>query len=339
MQKEEIRIRKVVVHILDSTVGLPVLSDSEIEFGSDFAEFLREHIYRIIAGDDSKDCEFYKEQSELYHMLTEYTDEAFVELSKETAQLLYGIMNSNIDIPPADLVIVRFKAGEGEFLALLKMNFKTSYTHRTLSGEEGNLNEIIRYKATLPAETQRLSEAAVIDLQTFGVRLIEKKYEVNGEKTNYFSYLFLKCSSHLSPKSKLAIVTKAVENIQKKNCEEYEQYEQHMRAKSIIQEELARSGGFVVEELAEKIFEGEPQMREEFQEKMEKYDMVKEEVLPQNDTTVRKYQTQHLLTDTGIELRIPMEQYKDSQKVEFITEQDGSISVLLKHIGHIQAKF
>ena len=41
MQKEEIRIRKVIGHILDSTVGLPVLSDSEIEFGSDFAEFLR----------------------------------------------------------------------------------------------------------------------------------------------------------------------------------------------------------------------------------------------------------------------------------------------------------
>lgn len=72
---------------------------------------------------------------------------------------------------------------------------------------------------------------------------------------------------------------------------------------------------------------------------MEKYNMVKEEVLPQNDTTVRKYQTQHLLTDTGIELKIPMEQYKDSDRVEFITEPDGSISVLLRRIGHIQAKF
>ena len=39
MQKEDIRIRHVIVHILDSTVGLPVLSDQEIEFGSDFAEF------------------------------------------------------------------------------------------------------------------------------------------------------------------------------------------------------------------------------------------------------------------------------------------------------------
>lgn len=339
MQKEDIRIRRVIVHILDSTVGLPVLSDSEIEFGSDFAEFLREHIYRIAAGDDSKDCEFYKEQSEIYQMLTEYEDEKFVEMSKQTAELLYGIMNSNIEIPPADLVVVRFKAGEDEFLAFLKMNFKTSYTHRTLSDEDGNYNEIIRYKATLPAQSQKLLEAAVIDLQSFAVRLIEKKYEVNGEKTNYFSYLFLKCSSHLSHKSKLAIVTKAVENIQKKNYEEYEQYEEHMRAKSIIQEELNENGGFAVEELADKIFEGKPEMREQFQEKMEKYDMVKEEVLPQNDATVKKYQTQHLLTDTGIELKIPMEQYKDSKKVEFITEQDGSISVLLKRIGHIQAKF
>ena len=271
MQKEDIRIRHVIVHILDSTVGLPVLSDSEIEFGSDFAEFLREHIYRIVSGDDSKDCEFYKEQSEIYRMLTDYADEHFVDMSKQTAELLYGIMNSNIEIPPADLVVVRFRAGEGEYLALLKMNFKTSYTHRTLSDEEGNYNEIIRYKATLPAQSQRLQEAAVIDLQSFAVRLIEKKYEVNGEKTNYFSYLFLKCSSHLSHKSKLAIVTKAVENIQKKNYEEYEQYEEHMRAKSIIQEELNENGGFVVEELADKIFEGKQELREQFQEKMEKY--------------------------------------------------------------------
>ena len=59
---------------------------------------------------------------------------------------------------------------------------------------------------------------------------------------------------------------------------------------------------------------------------------------PRSDTTVKKYQTQHLLTDTGIELKIPMDQYKDRGRVEFITEADGSISVVLRRIGHIQAK-
>mgnify|MGYP002508702641 CR=1 FL=1 len=60
----------------------------------------------------------------------------------------------------------------------------------------------------------RLQEAAIINLSDLSVYAIEKKYDVNGEKTNYFTYLFLKCSSRLSPKSKLSIVTKAVENVQ-----------------------------------------------------------------------------------------------------------------------------
>ncbi len=339
MQKEDIRIRHVIVHILDSSVGLPVLSDREAEFGSDFAEFLRDHIFRVAAGDDSKDCTFYQEQSEIYRLLTTYEDRDFVAFSKQAAELLYGIMNSNIEIPPADLIVVRFREKEKEYLALLKMNFRDSYTHRTLPLEDGNCNEIIRYKATLPARSQRLQEAAVIDLKELTVRLIEKKYEINGEKTNYFSWLFLKCSSRLSHKTKLDMVARAVTHIQKENYEEYEQYEAHMRAKSIISEEIEENGGFVVEALAERIFEDRPRLREQFQEKMEQFDMVKEEVMPKNDTTVRKYQTQHLLTDTGIELKIPMDQYKDSGRVEFMTEADGSISVLLKQIGHIQAKW
>lgn len=339
MIKEDIRIRKVIVHIMDSTVGMPVLSDQEIEFGSEFADFLKEHIYKIAGGDDGKTCEFYKEQSEVYQMLADYDDENFVGTSKQLAELLYGIMNSNIDIPSADLAVVRFRASDAEYLGILKMNFRESYTHRTVPGEEGNHNEIVRYKAILPNQTQRLTEAAIIRLADFQIQLVEKKYEVNGEKTNYFSYLFLKCSSHLSPKSKLSIVTKAVESIQKEHYDELEQYGAHMEAKSIIREELAEKGGFVVEEIAEKIFKDEPELQTAFQDKMEKYDMVKEEVLPQSEHTLRKYEKQYLLTDTGIEIKIPMEQYKDAKSVEFITNPDGTISVLIKNIGHLQAKF
>lgn len=339
MYKDDIRIKQVIVHILDGTVGMAVLSDTQVDFGSEFAEFLREHIFKIVSGDDCKYCEFYKNESEIYQMLQEYKDENFIEVSKRIAEQLYDIMNSNIDIPSADLMVVRFKAADEEYLALLKMNFKSSYTHRTIPEEEGNRNEIVRYKAVLPSETQRLSEAAIISLQDYKVTLLEKKYEVNGEKTDYFSYLFLKCASHLSHKSKLSIVTKAVEHVQKEHYDESTQFEAHMRAKSIIQEELNEKGGFQVEELAEKIFEAEPELKVAFQDKIEKYDMVKEEIMPNSETTVRKYQKQHLLTDTGIEIKIPMEQYKNPKSVEFITNQDGTISVLIKNIGHLQAKF
>ncbi|MBD5475503.1 MAG: nucleoid-associated protein [Lachnospiraceae bacterium] len=340
MNKEEIRIKNVIVHILDSTIGMPVLSDTELEYGSEVAEFLKEHIARISSGDDAKECRFYKEESEVYHLLNAYADEDFVSVSKDIATQLYEIMNSNIDIPAADLMVVRFKEGEDEYLALLKMNYKSLYTHRTMATEdgEGNSNEIIRHKSILPSETQRLTEAAIIRLQDLALWVIEKKYEVNGEKTNYFSFLFLKCSAHLSHKSKLSIVSRAVESVQKEGYDETERFEKQMRAKSIIQEEIEEKGGFVVEELAERIFEEQPELKVAFQDKMEKYDMVKEEIQPQSENTVRKYQSQHLYTDTGIEIKIPMEQYKNPRSVEFITNPDGTISVLIKNIEHLEAK-
>lgn len=338
MQKENIRIRKAIVHIMDSTIGMPVLSDTELEYGSEFADFMKEHIAKISSGDDAKECRFYKEESEVYHILEQYSDDSFVDISKDIAQFLYEIMNSNIDIPAADLVVVRFQYDDEEYLALLKMNYKSLYTHRTMTVSDGNSNEIIRHKSILPSESQRLSEAAIIRLDDLAVWVIEKKYEVNGEKTDYFSFLFLKCSSHLSHKSKLSIVSKAVASVQRDGYEEGERFAKQMEAKRIIQEEIEENGGFTVETIAEKIFVEKPELKVAFQDKMEKYDMVKEEVQPQSENTVKKYQSQHLYTDTGIEIKIPMEQYKNPRSVEFITNPDGTVSVLIKNIEHLEAR-
>ena len=40
MEKDDIIIRSAIMHILDSTVGMPVLADNVLEHGSDFLEFV-----------------------------------------------------------------------------------------------------------------------------------------------------------------------------------------------------------------------------------------------------------------------------------------------------------
>lgn len=338
MQKENIRINRVIVHIMDQHVGMPVLSDTELDFGSDLADFLREHIYKIFSGDDCKNCQFYKNESEVYKMLEQYDEDYFIDISKDMGNYLFQIMNENIDIPAADLMIVRFDEGSDRYLAVLKMNYKESYTHSTTSVENVHENKIIKYKSILPTESQRLQEAAIIRLDDLSVYAIEKKYDINGEKTNYFTFLFLKCSSKLSPKSKLSIVSKAVESVQNNYYNEDRRFEANMKAKNIIHEELEEKGSFTVEEIADKIFEETPLLRDQFQEKMEKYDMVKEEIKPQSEKTKRKYETQVLKTDSGIEIKIPMKEYNDPSSVEFITEENGTVSVLIKNIGCLNAK-
>ena len=41
IRQEDIYLKNTIVHILDSTVGMPVLSDTELEHGSDFADFIK----------------------------------------------------------------------------------------------------------------------------------------------------------------------------------------------------------------------------------------------------------------------------------------------------------
>ena len=142
----------------------------------------------------------------------------------------------------------------------------------------------------------------------------------------------------MSDKKKLAVVSKAIETVNNDAYDDLYRYEHQMEAKAIINEQLEKNGGFQVDELGDLVFKERPDLREAFQEKMERFDLVKEEVLPQSEKTTKKYQKQNLITDKGIEIKIPMDQYEDGNVV-FETNPDGSISLHIKDIGNINAKF
>lgn len=336
MERDEIIIRNAIVHILDSTIGMPVLSDHLLELGPDLNDFLRGHIYKIASSDDMKSCNFNTEESYVYQCLTGFTEESLIAVSQDISKYLYTIMNQNIDISPADLFIVTYQVNSTLHMALLKMNYKESYIHYASSDENGNYNDVIKQKVTLPPETVKLSEAVLINMNDYSLQVVEKKYEINGVKTNYLSQLFLQCQTKLSQKAKLNIIAKAVDQINKKYYEE--DFDKHMETKAIIHQEYMEQGAINVESISEKIFQDKAELKEEFAEKLEKYNLQDEEVKPQNKQTTKKFEKQYLTTDTGIEINIPMDQYLDKQNVEFITNADGTISVLIKNINHITSK-
>ncbi|MBE5950003.1 MAG: nucleoid-associated protein [Lachnospiraceae bacterium] len=337
MERDEIIIRSAIMHILDSTVGMPVLSDSLLELSPDMNEFLRSHIYKVISGDDLKTCVFDEESSEVYRKLQGFSEETMVETSKALAEDLYAIMNANPSILPADVFFVTYQMESEQHLAILKMNYKEVYLHYTsMNDESGNVNDIMKQCCALPGMGGRLSEAVVISLGENTVQLIEKKVEINGAKVNYLSEVFLQCHAKMSQKTKLDIVTKAVEQINNKYFED--DFEKKMEAKSVIHNAYAEQGVLKVEEIGEELFGEVPEIKEEFTEKLEKYKLPKEEIAVKSEKTTKKFEKQFLVTDSGIEINIPMEEYNNKQHVEFITNQDGTISVLIKNVSSIKSK-
>ena len=90
--KEEIRIEQAVVHIMDPGLGMPVLSDTLLDLGSDLADFLKAHIYKIDTSDDVKNCSFL-EDSQIFPLVEEWEQEKFLETSQKIAGQLYPIIS------------------------------------------------------------------------------------------------------------------------------------------------------------------------------------------------------------------------------------------------------
>ena len=91
------------------------------------------------------------------------------------------------------------------------MNYKVTYVHR--EEEDVEANDIVKQRV-MPTDSAKLTEAVIIDLSEYKVRLVEKKYEMwNGDKINYLSERFLQCYADLAPKKKFQILNKVINDI------------------------------------------------------------------------------------------------------------------------------
>ena len=84
MKSDDIIMKTGIVHILDSSVGVPVLSDCPIDLSGDLSDFLKAHIEKLTESDDVKLCRFGND-SPVKQLLEQCTPETFVETSKQLA--------------------------------------------------------------------------------------------------------------------------------------------------------------------------------------------------------------------------------------------------------------
>lgn len=371
--KDDIVIRKAILHILDTNRGECILSNTLLDPGPDLHDFIRNHIYKIVSSDDTKNCEFDPESSPVYSILEtwdEADDTSFIETSQAIANKLYIAMGEGLDIPAADLLFVTFQAEGIIYLALLKMNYKESYTHevtvntpyelhqKVLNTEETSdladidsedtLTEdinadtpvintgIVKSRALLPSATSRIPEAVVINLSDYHIKLLEKRYEINGEKAYYLSENFLVCHTSIPPKKKLNILTRVINNISNKY--DGADLKTKMDTKSALQKEYVDRKSFDVEEIGNKLFGKSPEKKSEFDEKMEQYDLQYDNFTVTNESTVKKLEKQVMVTDSGIEISIPMETYNKLANFEVQTDVTGKSTIIIRNIDNLVLK-
>ena len=154
---------------------------------------------------------------------------------------------------------------------------------------------------------------------------------------NYFSENLLAVAPKISPKKSIKELEKTAQRIAESfNTDDF-QFQS--KVKSAIFNNLEESNELSPEKLANDLFDNNLTARLSF------IDQVKEAVpepvqFDEIDASrqLKKFENQKLSLSNGIELIVPNNVYQDAESVEFIQNDNGTYSILIKNIEDIQSK-
>lgn len=314
-----------IMHLLDLSLEIPVLSAKPLVLTDDTEAFILKHILRLFE-DPSVSAAVFNTSSEFPNYLLELNTR-FYDASCELAKYYFKTILNSTNIPSGDLLIVAFSKDSRDYIALLKFNYKEEYTHYVEASSSGNINQIIKHKAIFPSAKQKIDEAILIDLETLSIRLSDSS------KKRYLS-TFLDCKPSLSVKEQIKVVNHVVHEAIASH------FDNHVEALSQVKHSIAESiidtSSIPIDSILEETFTEHKEILEDCRIKLEEYGLTEHVIELDNPTAIEKKYTMHKLkTNTGIELKFPTQLLQNQDTIEFINNPNGSISILIKNISQI----
>lgn len=334
--KVEININKAILHVLDTNASIPVLSDMLLNMTPSIKEYIEKHVEKSLKDPEIKRTVF-RNGSPFEERILDYRNNPLelIRVSSRIAQLFFDYMLENIEIPSADLVFVDFNVDHENYLGIFKFNYKQGYIH-FVNTDNGLTNDILVQPCVLPTESQKLDEFVLINLVTKELLIKEKKYIIENQKDYYISSQLLLCESAISEKAAFDIIDKTVKEMIGR---EYGgDFEKLNRAKTVLAEDYETESEIDIENIARSVFNGDEIIQERFKESLEDKGLFEKKIQVTQNIEKKIFGKQKFITDTGIEISIPMDQLKRNDIIEFRNNPDGTISVEIKNIGLLNQK-
>ena len=326
----EIIIHQAILHVLDTTLDAPVLSGGGMELTAEKTAYLQNHIEKLLASDEIRQCRPLPDsafRNELEH------NQDFIDLSCRIAGVLFDYMHAHTTIPGADLAVVDFTRDGAPWLGILKLNYKNGYTHYTETVEGAPVNSIIQQRACLPTQSGKVEEGALVNLTDYSMRLLEKKYDIDGHKEFYLSTVVFQYTQAEPEKKKLQAIQEAAAQAVKDAYED-EPHADAQVAMLIANQAADNDNQVSVEQVRQQLAEEYPLAAVPFDDYVEKSEVLEEAAAPVTVTParIRRMESRSIRTANGIEVKIPTELLNSDSELEFLHDPDGSVSLLIKNV-------
>lgn len=326
----EIQIHSAILHVLDTHSDQPVLADLLLEQDDESVRYLTAHLQRAFSSEEARDCHF-DETSPILEVLQMAQDD-FISATRRIAYSWFELMQQWPAIPSADVLFVLAEIDDVPCIAALKLNYKSAWLH--VSEHSGGVaNRLVRQPSALPGSSGKADEAFFAALNGSICRVIEKKYDIDGRKSSYLCRSLLHAVSGYSPKEKLEVVKAAAIEVNQQFYGNLGMDEPAVAAtliENFCEEKDAPPP--TASEICEALYGELPHAKEAFNRILEEKAVAPTETVTIAPAAVRRMENQKLKAVSGVEIKVPVEVYKDPSALEFIQNEDGTTSLLIKNI-------
>ncbi|HFI0672070.1 TPA: nucleoid-associated protein [Streptococcus suis] len=323
----DIFVKKAIIHQFSPDDTELVLADQLLTVSPKIEEYLRKKIERVFS-DEAKTGQFEPDNPFL-----DYLKEDLLTNSVKIAGLWKEEFSISENLKTNDLIFIEFERNGVEHFAFLRIALRENLAH--VGSESDSPLKITQNN--LPGAGSTPDEALVINLQTRKYYLIEKRIKHNGAFLHYFSDNLLQVTPAISAKKSI----KAVEQTAQKIADNFHQgdFQFQSKVKSAIFNHLEEDNELSPEKLADQLFDNNLTARLNFVDQLK-------EVIPDkisfdeidSSRQLKKFENQKLSLSNGIELIVPNAVYEDAESVEFIQNDNGTYSILIKNIEDIKSK-
>lgn len=321
----DIYIKGIVIHQFTPNDTELILSDALVAITPRIDEYFRKKLAKVFSDDAKRG----KLEADNAFFTTISTD--LLETSVAIAKLWKEEFVASEHQKTNDLVFIQFDKEGVPYLAFLRIALKEHFAHLSDDHE----NPITITQNNLPSPTQAPDEALVINRQTGYYYLIEKRMKHNGSFAHYFSEKLLKVTPEQSVKKSIQMLEQTAQKVAENFNQDDFAFQSKMKvalAKN-LEEETALSP----EKLADQLFDQNLTARLTFVDQVK--EMIPEPIQVSDidhSRQLKKLETQKLSLSNGIELLVPNAVYQDAESVEFILNDNGTYSILIKNIEDIK---
>lgn len=350
-----LKVSQAILHVFDFETGSKYYSEAPLDLENrPTKSYVQRRLRKIVGNAESNHGEFAEDSGfagELEHYLMGGAE--FQGFSVQIAEWFWEELRRAEELEQVDLLVAdfidtdavpvdanstdaevnaAFDGPEGKrFFAVVLLPRKQSFVHEI----GGGANEILRMDTALPNPTAKIDTYVLVDCDSFAIDFHDKERSIGGETIQILPDKFLQCTAAASTQQVFTEVSEIVQDV----AEEYglTPAVEVGRAKAAVAQQADREEVVAPAEIGRVVFEDRPDVQQVFEERVREAKLP-EEAPVRRGVANRLAKNHKIKTDTGIEITFPSDLADKPGYLDFSTGADGTISITIGNVAHIENK-